>query len=77
MITGLAVYPFRGMIPVDGPDYIKVGIYGIRYERELALMDLETGLRMTAWRYNLMGRLISRLLGSILRVETLYPEPLL
>ena len=76
-ITGLAVYPFRGMVPADDPDVIEVGIYGIRYDRELALMDLETGLPVTAWRYNKMGRLRSRLMGSTLRVETHYPEPLL
>lgn len=40
-------------------------------------MDLETGLPMTFWRHPRMGRLRSRLTGSILRVETQYPEPLL
>ena len=45
-ITGLKVYPFRGMVPAEDQihDYIDVGKYGIRYDRELALLDLETGM---------------------------------
>lgn len=56
---------------MEEPEYVEVGIYGIRYDRELALIDVETGLPLTSWHYNKMGRLRSRLRGSILRVETL------
>ena len=59
------------MLPMEEPEYVEVGIYGIRYDRELALIDVETGLPLTSWHYNKMGRLRSRLRGSILRVETL------
>ena len=78
-ITELSVYPLKGCKTTGPADYIDIGPYGPKYDRDLALIpvDSATKVSLTAWRHLPMSHLRQSLSSSIVTFTTTAPQLLL
>ena len=69
----------RGCQTTGPADYIDIGPYGLKYDRELALIPVESTSKvsLTAWRHFPMGHLRQSLSGSVVTFTTTAPQLLL
>ena len=65
------------MLPGEEPDFLEINRYGIRYDHEIALMNVETSMPYRAWEFAPMAQLRSFLNKNVLRIETHAPALLL
>ena len=57
-IEELRIYPLAGVQTTGPVDYIDLGPYGPKYDRDLTLLPAEgTGLPMKAWRHQPCAKL--------------------
>ena len=57
-IEELRIYPLAGVQTTGPVDYIDLGPYGPKYDRDLTLLPAEgTGLPMKAWRHEPCAKL--------------------
>ena len=69
------VYPIRG-VRATQVDYIELGPYGIKYDREIILASRDEHVYITMFRYLPMSCLRQSLKGSKLQITTEFPEKL-
>ena len=54
-ITGLCVYPFKGIFTDDKPQYIDIGEFGVKYDRELQVMPCDKSPPLAPRRHQQMA----------------------
>ena len=75
-IDKLFVYPIRGIRSPEPVKEISLGAHGIKFDREVMLLDPSTGRNVSTENDKKMAVLVQRLAGSKVTVTTTAPERL-
>ena len=77
-ITELRIFPICGVSSTGPVDYIDLGPYGLKYDRDIAILPVTgSNLPLKAWRHQPMAKLRQTLRGSVVTLTTTDPEPLI